>query len=209
MGRDLEQLIQRSARLDLSGLDFGELIKRPLAEASLRCLRYMHDVESHTVCYLRDVLVTRAHADPEVTAFLACWSFEEHWHGEAIARVLGAHGEQAGPARVVATRRALPRLDRLRPLLYVAGSAVSRHVVTVHMAWGAVNEWTTQAGYSRLAAKGGHPVLTDLLRRIMKQEGATSTSTPARLAAGSPRARQPSVSPGWLCATTGDGWVPA
>ena len=41
----------------------------------------------------------------------------------------------------------------------------------MHMTWGAVNEWTTQAGYSRLAAKADHPVLSELLARIMKQEG--------------------------------------
>ena len=39
------------------------------------------------------------------------------------------------------------------------------------MTWGAVNEWTTQAGYGRLAAKAKHPVLSELLRRIMRQEG--------------------------------------
>jgi hypothetical protein len=39
------------------------------------------------------------------------------------------------------------------------------------MTWGAINEWTTQAGYARLAKRAGHPVLSDLLRRIMKQEG--------------------------------------
>lgn len=169
--RTLEALIERSARLELGGIDVGAFSDRPLDAATLRCLRYMHDVESHTACYLRDVLVTRAHADPDVTAFLACWAYEEHWHGAAIARVLGAHGEVAGPARVAATRRALPRFDRLRPLAYLAGSAMSRHMVTVHMTWGALNEWTTHAGYGRLAAKAGHPVLTELLRRIMKQEG--------------------------------------
>ena len=39
------------------------------------------------------------------------------------------------------------------------------------MTWGAVNEWTTQAAYSRLAKLSGHPTLSELLRRIMKQEG--------------------------------------
>ena len=39
------------------------------------------------------------------------------------------------------------------------------------MAWGALNEWTTQAGYRRLAARAGHPVLTDLLGRIARKEG--------------------------------------
>lgn len=175
MPTDLESLVDRSVRLDLSGLDFGAFVDRPLDEPVLRCLRYMHDVEHHTMCYLRDVLVTRAHADPEMTAFLACWCYEEHWHGDAIARVLAAHDERAGSARIAAMRRRLPRRDPFRPLLYLAGSVVgdrmARQLVTVHMTWGALNEWTTQAGYGRLAAKAGHPVLTELLRRIMKQEG--------------------------------------
>ncbi len=171
MTSSTDSLVQRSQRLDLDGVDFEAFRVHPLDASSLRCLRYMHDVESHTMCYLRDVLVTSAHADPEVTAFLACWVYEEHWHGEAIARVLEAHGEQAGVARVASMRRALPRWDRLRPLGYLAVSTLTSHMVTAHMTWGAVNEWTTQAGYARLAAKARHPVLSELLRRIMKQEG--------------------------------------
>ncbi len=164
-------LVRRSARLAVDDIDFGAFAACPLDADALRCLRYMHDVESHTICYLRDLLVTAAHRDPHVTAFLACWSYEEHWHGDAIGRVLAAHGEAAGTSRAAALRLTLPRRDRLRPLLFSLGSALSPHVVAVHMAWGAVNEWTTQAGYGRLAARAGHPVLAELLRRIMKQEG--------------------------------------
>ncbi|MGH9088657.1 MAG: ferritin-like domain-containing protein [Acidimicrobiales bacterium] len=171
MSTNMGALVERSARLDVNDLDFGAFADRPLDESTLRCLRYMHDVECHTMCYLRDVLVTRVHADPEVTAFLACWCYEEHWHGEAIARILAVHGEPAGPERVAAMRRSLPARDRLQPLLYLVGSSLTSHIVTAHMTWGAVNEWTTQAGYGRLAAKSGHPVLAELLRRIMKQEG--------------------------------------
>jgi len=50
-------------------------------------------------------------------------------------------------------------------------SAATKHVVTVSLAWGAVNEWTTQAGYMRVAARADHPTLTALVRRIAKQEG--------------------------------------
>ena len=39
------------------------------------------------------------------------------------------------------------------------------------MAWGAINEWTTQAGYARLSDKADHPTLRELLKRIMRQEG--------------------------------------
>jgi hypothetical protein len=83
--------------LDLAGIDFDAFTTHPLDGDTLRCLRYMHDVEHHTVCYLRDILVTRAHRDPELTAFLSMWVYEEFWHGEAIARVLAAHGDPPDP----------------------------------------------------------------------------------------------------------------
>ncbi len=160
-----------SAKLDLGDIDFSSFRDRPLDAQALRCLRYMHDVENHTVCYLRDVLVTRAHRDPEVTSFLTLWNYEEFWHGEAIAKVLDAHDEQAGTSRIAALRQRLPRRDAWRPITFQLASAITPHLTAVHMTWGAVNEWTTQAGYARLAKLAGHPTLSELLRRIMKQEG--------------------------------------
>ena len=88
-----------------------------------------------------------------------------------IAEVLRAHDEPAGRSRLAAARRRLPRRDALRPVAFTLASALTPHIVAVHMTWGAVNEWTTQAGYGRLAAKAKHPVLSELLRRIMRQEG--------------------------------------
>ena len=73
----------------LTGIDFDDFRDQPLRPEALRSLRYMHDVEHHTVCYLRDLLLTPAHQDPEITSFLSCWVFEEMWHGEAIGQVLG------------------------------------------------------------------------------------------------------------------------
>ena len=62
--------------------------------------------------------------------------------------------------------------DRIRPFVSALGSSVvGERLVALHMTWGAVNEWTTQAGYVRLAQRAGHPVLTELVRRIARQEG--------------------------------------
>ena len=159
------------ARLDLSGVDFSAFTRRPLSSDALRCLRYMHDVEFHTVCYLRDLLVTPAHRDPAITTFLTMWNYEEHWHGDAIARVLEAHGEPAGEARVAPFRAGRRFAEWRAPLVQVGlASLAGSAFVAVHMTWGAVNEWTTQAGYARLAARTGHPVLAEVLRRIMRQE---------------------------------------
>lgn len=171
MSIDTATLVRRSTRLETDDIDFDAFRTAPLDPGSLRCLRYMHDVEGHTMCYLRDVLVTRAHKDPEITSFLAAWCYEEHWHGEALAEVLKVHGEPAGEERLTALRARNRRKDAARPLLFNLSSALTPHVTAVTMAWGAVNEWTTQSGYGRLAERAGHPVLRELLRRIMRQEG--------------------------------------
>jgi hypothetical protein len=184
----------RAGRLDTEGIDLSAFSARPLSPAALRCLRYMHDVEHHTVCYLRDLLMSPAHRDPEVTSFLACWVFEELWHGEAIGGVLEAHGEIAGSRRVAALRRRRRWGDTLGLVAHAAGAAVAGpSFVALHMSWGALNEWTTQAGYARLAQTEDHPVLSELLRRIMKQEGRHIdfyASEANRRLAASPRARR-------------------
>ena len=172
MRTTIDSYKSRAGRLDLEGIDFEDFTDRPLSPDALRSLRYMHDVEHHTVCYLRDLLLTPAHRDPEITAFLSCWVFEELWHGEALARVLEAHGEVAGAPRVAALRRGRRRRDALTTLSTLATAAFSgRAFVALHMTWGAINEWTTQAGYARLSESAGHPTLRELLRRIMRQEG--------------------------------------
>src|SRR4051794_32284215 len=87
---DIESFKTRSKPVSLEGIDLDEFRRRPLHPDALRCLQYMHDVEYHTVCYLRDMLVTPAHLDPEVTTFLTLWNVEEYFHGEAIGAVLAA-----------------------------------------------------------------------------------------------------------------------
>lgn len=169
---DLRTYKQRAGRVQVDDLDFDAFIRQPLDADSLRCLRYMHDIEHHTICYLRELLMTRAHQDHEVTSFLTIWAFEEFWHGEAIAAVLAAHDELAGAERVTRLRQAQRRRDRLSPYLHGLGSAITGRAYTaIHMTWGAVNEWVAQAAYARLAARADHPVLTQLLPRLMRQEG--------------------------------------
>jgi hypothetical protein len=170
---DVESWVGRSGRVAVDDLDLeAGFAARPLDPDSLRCIQYMHDVEHHTICYLRDLLLTPAHRDPGVTAFLTMWVHEEYWHGEALGRVLVAHGSEPSRARIEALRGRLGWRDRLMPVTHLAGAALAGDAwIAIHMTWGAVNEWTTQAGYARLSATAGHPLLAELLGRIMKQEG--------------------------------------
>ena len=172
MRTTIDSYKSRAGRLDLDGIDFDDFRDQPLPADALRSLRYMHDVEHHTVCYLRDLLLTPAHQDPAITSFLSCRVFEEMWHGEAIGQVLEAHGEEAGAPRIAALRDGRRRRQAASALSTIASAAFAgRAFIALHMTWGAINEWTTQAGYSRLAEAAAHPTLRELLRRIMKQEG--------------------------------------
>ena len=131
-------------RLDYADLDLpAAFARRPLPPDLLRIVGYMHDVEQHTTCYI----------------------------GEALADVLRAHGEPGGAPRVAAMRQRLRNRIGNSPLTWLGMSSLTKHFLAVHMTFGVINEWTTQAGYARLAALAEHDTLSELLRRIKRQEG--------------------------------------
>jgi hypothetical protein len=166
----VKNLLLRARRIPVEEFDYSAFHRQPLPADALRAIRYMHDVEDHTACYLRDLLVTRAHKDPEITAFLSTWAYEEHWHGEALGEVLSAHGEPDGTSRTAALRKRLGVRDHLRPLGFLV-SSLAVPMEAIAMAWGLLNELSTQAGYAMLARKAAHPELTRILSAIMRQEG--------------------------------------
>jgi hypothetical protein len=134
MRTTIDSYRSRAGRLNLEGINFDDFKDQPLPAAALRSLRYMHDVEHHTVCYLRDLLLTPAHQDPEITSFLSCWVFEEMWHGEAIGQVLEAHGEEAGGPRIAALRERHRRKEAFTTLSTIASAAFAgRAFIALHM----------------------------------------------------------------------------
>lgn len=50
------------------------------------------------------------------------------------------------------------------------GSALARDFVAIHMMWGAVNELTTLTAYYALIRRSDHPVLHQLLRKVIQDE---------------------------------------
>jgi hypothetical protein len=171
MAFDIDKYTTNSKSVAWNDLDFDAFDTDPLPPHTLRTLRYMADVEYHTVCYLRDLLTTPSHKEPEIGAFMTMWNREEFWHGEALATVLGKHGITLDFDELKATRVKLGWKDRLDPIKQsLFGGLVGHDFVAVHMAWGAVNEWSANAAYLRLAKQQNHPVLGELLKRIAAQE---------------------------------------
>lgn len=182
---DLDRYLRASRKVDLSGLAWDRIKLTPLAVGEARTLAYMMDIETHTVVFLRDLLATRAAFEPDVTAFLSCWVYEELWHGEAFSRFLGEAGYLLGPdgervwsdapypsraPRNAWIRRKIGAKGYASHVATLAAAALFKDFVALHMTWGAVNELSTLTAYHRVIAKTEHPVLVDLLERVIKDE---------------------------------------
>jgi hypothetical protein len=183
---DLDRYLRNSKKVDLSGIDWDQVSDYPLSDGDVMSLHYMMDIETHTVVYLRDLLATRVAADPQITAFLSCWVYEELWHGEAFSDFLRAYGiEEPIEPKLPDGRTPLPtRPNRWRELRVrvgvgnglgilptMLGSLVARDFAAIHMMWGAVNELTTLTGYHALIRRcPDHPVLHQLLRKVIQDE---------------------------------------
>lgn len=172
MSFDLDTYKHTATAVRVDDIDFDDFRARPLSPEALRCLHYMTDVETHTVCYLRDLLVTPSHQDPHITTFLTMWNFEEFWHGDVIDRILRVHEEENGLPRHRSVRVAQGfRGNVVAPITQCLTAAVlGEDFIATHMTWGAVNEWSAHAAYGRLIEIEQHPTLTTVLQRIQQQE---------------------------------------
>ena len=194
MAFDIDRYTATSVGVHWDDLDLETFRTHQLPERSLRTLRYMADVEYHTVCYTRDLLTTPSHREPEVSAFMTMWNREEFWHGEALAAVLAMHDITVDYDALRASRLKLGWKDRLDPIKQsVLGSLVGADFVAVHMSWGAANEWSAITAYQRMAELEEHPVLAagGAARRLLHVAGARATRREHESAEGDPVRAQP------------------
>ncbi|MFI5281870.1 MAG: ferritin-like domain-containing protein [Candidatus Dormibacterales bacterium] len=171
MSFSIERYKEESRKVDTTGVAWDEITSSKLSNGDLFCLHYMMDIENHVPLYLSHLLVTRACMDPILTAFLACWNYEELWHGENLGRFLNLYGIHFDAQERIANVRAnLGFSNSASILATMAGSWMLKDFSAVYLSIGAINELTTLTGYGALIRKSGHPVLKDVLGRIIKDE---------------------------------------
>jgi len=171
MSFSIERYKEESKKVDTAGVAWDAVTRHALSKGDLFCLHYMMDIENHVPLYLSHLLVTRACMDPILTAFLACWNYEELWHGENIGKLLNLYGIEFDTQERIANVRAnLGVQNSLSILTTMAGSWMLKNFSAVYLSIGAINELSTATGYGALIRKSGHPVLKDLLGRIIKDE---------------------------------------
>ncbi len=167
---DLEHYLASSRALDTTDIDWSDAARHPVSSEEIRCLTYMMDIESHTIMYLRDLLNSRAATDPDISAFLACWVYEEAYHGRAFERFLRAVGVEVEPDRVTHIRQSSAWRSTMDLLSTFVVSRLSRHFAAAYLTWGAINELSTLNGYRLLQQRTSNPVLREILVRIMRDE---------------------------------------
>ena len=74
------------------------------------------------------------------------------------------------PARIAQLREQLGVGHKLSLLPTMLGSMATRDFIAIHMVWGAINELTTLTGYYQLIRRSDHPVLHQMLRKVIQDE---------------------------------------
>ena len=167
---DVERYVRLSRKVDISDLDLSQAAHYPISDEEIRALTYMTDIESHTIVYLRAILNTCAIEDPQTTAFLSCWAYEEFFHGHTLRQFLNAVGVPISATRIAEVQKATSLLEWLKEL----GSSVlcrfSPHFHAAYLTYGAISELSTLEGYGVLARKTRNPILAEIVRRLAKDE---------------------------------------
>ncbi len=167
---DVEKYVRNSKKVDTADLDLAQAARYPVTEEEIRALTYMCDIESHTIVYLRAILNTCAVEDPQTTAFLSCWAYEEFFHGHTIRQFLDAIGAPVSPTRMLEVQQASSFTEWMKEMGSFIVCRFSRHFHAAYLTYGAISELSTLEGYGVLARRTQHPILAELVRRLAKDE---------------------------------------
>src|SRR5260370_39175807 len=122
----IEGYKEESKEVDTAGIDWDAVKQHGLSKGDLFCLHYMMDIQNHVPLYLSHLLGTRACMDPILTAFLACWNYEELWHGENLGKLLNLYGIEVDAQERIANVRANLGLHNSGILLSTMGASSRR-----------------------------------------------------------------------------------
>ncbi len=170
MAFDIDRFVDLSRAVDTSDLDWDYIKRVSVTPDEARILRYMADVESHTIIYLRDILSGHTASDSEITQFMACWVYEETHHGRAIDKFLTACGYPPEQNRYSKVLAKMGWQEHIEAFLTVNVPKLTPHFAATHMSWGAVDEMMAASAYTQLAYYTSNQELSKLLLRMSKDE---------------------------------------
>ncbi len=157
-------------------LDWSAVGRHPIDEKFVPVLLYMRDVETLTDVYYEELRRTPTGKDPIISKFMERWSAEEQTHGEVLNRFLNEAGIDTDPKwqkKVINSVSTSYTVTNY--LISTLASLIGKRFTATHMAFGAIHEMSTTQGYRRLSELADHPVLSQILTGIIREESAHTT----------------------------------
>ena len=157
----------------IANVPWDEVRRYPFDRKFIPVLQYMRDVETLTDMYHREMRRTPTGRDPVISKFMERWGVEEVTHGEVLNLFLNELGIKTDPDWQTQVRKAVSNFYNLNTYLVTSlTNLVGTKFTATHMTFGAVHEMTTAQSYRRLMELADHPVLTMILKGIIREESA-------------------------------------
>ena len=155
----------------IESINWRDVKRFPLPSKFVPFMIYMRDVETLTEIYYQQLQRTPTGKDKIIGKFMERWGVEELTHGELLNRFLNEAGIKTDAAWQTRTKREIPWHYNVNSYLTtILTNCFGRTFTGVHMAYGAINEMSTLQGYRRLIELANHPILTQILKPILREE---------------------------------------
>lgn len=155
----------------IAAIPWDDVRKYPLDKRFIPVLMYMRDVETLTDMYHRELLRTPTGKDPYIGRFMERWGLEEVTHGEVLNRFLNEAGVTTDPAWQNQVRTNVSQFYNFNTYLLTSlTNLLGRKFTATHMSFGAIHEMSTAQAYRRMDELAGHPVLSQILNGIIREE---------------------------------------
>lgn len=155
----------------ISGIRWSDVKNHHFDAELIPVLIYMRDIEILTDMYHEELRRTPTGKDKVIQKFMERWGIEEITHGELINQFLNEAGYETAVSWKTDIKKSVTnRYHLYSRLLTAMTNCVGKTFTATHMAYGAINELSAAQSYRRLLAEADHPILTHILKGIIREE---------------------------------------
>ena len=155
----------------ISDIKWKEVKNHYFDERLVPVLIYMRDIEILTDMYHQELLRTPTGKDPVISKFMERWGIEEITHGELLNQFLNEAGYETADKWKEEIAGSVSRYYHLYSRILTSfTNCVGKSFTATHMAYGTINELSATQSYRRLIELADHPVLTKILKGIIREE---------------------------------------
>ena len=155
----------------IAAIRWDDVRKYPLDKRFIPVLLYMRDVETLTDMYHRELQRTPTGKDRYIGRFMERWGVEEVIHGEVLNRFLNEAGVESGDRWQKEVHKNVSNFYNANMYLQTSiTNILGRKFTATHMSIGAIHEMCTAQAYRRMDELANHPVLSQILNGIIREE---------------------------------------